>query len=149
MAVIFPPTNRETGASTASPAGGKLLLLCGGGGTSKASFTLPPPHTHTLSPSPFPLLAGGKLLVLCGGTIKTSATDTAGCEVAVLNAETGVWDRPSTGRLFTPVQGQGSTVVARTKVMTLGGLKGEQPSADIAVFNTDTMKWFTPQVLSG
>ena len=44
------------------------------------------------------------------------------------------------------VQAQASTVVGRTKVMTLAGLKGEAATADVSIFNTDTMKWFTPQL---
>jgi hypothetical protein len=90
--------------------------------------------------SVLPLASGGKLLVLCGGANKTAVNDTSGFEVAVLNTETCVWDRPSTARLFTPVQSQTSTVVGRTKVMMLAGLKGDKATADVSVFNTDTMK---------
>ncbi len=81
-----------------------------------------------------------------GGSSKTVSNDTSGLEVAVLNAETCVWERPTTARLYTPMQGQTATVVGRTKVMTLGGVRGDLPSADVTIFNTDTMKWFTPQV---
>ncbi|GAX74227.1 hypothetical protein CEUSTIGMA_g1676.t1 [Chlamydomonas eustigma] len=91
-------------------------------------------------------LSGGKLLMLCGGTSRTALNDAAGMEVAVLNAETSVWERPNTGRMFSPVNGHSASVVGRTKVMILAGMKGEAITADVSIFNTDTMKWFTPQV---
>ena len=54
--------------------------------------------------------------MLCGGTNRTSVNDISGFEVAILNADTCSWDKPSTGRLFSPVQAQASTVIGRTKV---------------------------------
>lgn len=90
--------------------------------------------------------AGGKLLVLFGGVSKSPATDTIGCEVAVLNADTNVWDKPTSARLLTNLQGHTAVVVGRTKIMSFGGIKNDNPTAEVAVFNTDTLKWMSPQV---
>ncbi|KAL6758234.1 hypothetical protein V8C86DRAFT_2601400 [Haematococcus lacustris] len=93
-------------------------------------------------------LASGKLLVLYGGTSRSStpAHDAVGREVVVLNLETMMWDKPGTARTMTPTHSHTGTVVGRTKMLVLGGVKGELASAEISVLNTDTMKWIVPQV---
>jgi hypothetical protein len=37
-------------------------------------------------------------------------------------------------------------VVGRTKVLVLAGVKADTPCNDVALLNTDNMKWITPQV---
>ena len=32
------------------------------------------------------------------------------------------------------------------QVLAFAGTKGNKPTADVSIFNTDTMKWFTPQL---
>ena len=92
--------------------------------------------------------SGGKLLVMHGGICRTNspAHDGVGREVAVLNVDTMMWDKPGTARAAQAVHCHTATVVGRTKVLVLGGIKGESSSSDVSILNTDTMKWMVPQV---
>lgn len=91
-------------------------------------------------------LCSGKLLVLCGGASKSPAHESVGSEVAILNVDTCIWDKPNTAKTATMVHGHACAVTGRTKMIIFGGVKGEVTSSEVAVFNTDTMKWMTPIV---
>jgi hypothetical protein len=92
---------------------------------------------------------GGKLLVLYGGLSKSTSVvhEAAAREVAILNMETMMWDRPSSARTLAPSLGHTSASVGRTKMLIFGGVRsGDQPTAEVSIFNTDTMKWTVPQI---
>ncbi len=86
-------------------------------------------------------VSGGKLLVLYGGASKSPVHESVGSEVAVLNVDTSTWDKPSTARTMALLHGHTATVTGRTKMISFGGVKGDATSADVSVFNTDTMKF--------
>ncbi len=44
------------------------------------------------------------------------------------------------------IYGHTATVVGRTKLLVCGGVKGDVACSDVAILNTDNMKWMTPQV---
>ncbi|KAG2490886.1 hypothetical protein HYH03_010803 [Edaphochlamys debaryana] len=94
-------------------------------------------------------LALGKHLVLYGGASKVggAVSEGVGREVAVLNVESGVWERPSSARTLAACHSHSAVVVGRTKLLVFGGVRGDGgPSSDVALLNTDTMKWITPQL---
>ncbi|GLC41598.1 hypothetical protein PLESTF_000274300 [Pleodorina starrii] len=94
-------------------------------------------------------LALGKQLVLYGGASKVggSMSESVGREVAVLNVESGVWERPSSARTLAASCNHSAVVVGRTKLLVFGGVRGEGvAAADVALLNADTMKWMTPQI---
>ncbi|KXZ54835.1 hypothetical protein GPECTOR_4g907 [Gonium pectorale] len=97
----------------------------------------------------------GKQLVLYGGASKVggSVSEAVGREVAVLNVESGVWERPGGARTPAPSQGHSGVVVGRTKLLVFGGVRGGggaaaagEAAADVAILNADTMKWLAPQI---
>eukprot|EP00798_Chlamydomonas_sp_ICE-L_P017172 gene17174-23488_t len=70
----------------------------------------------------------------------------AGREVAILNMDTMLWERPSTARTLLPSHSHTATSVSRTKALVFGGVHSDLPSAEVTIFNTDTMKWMVPQI---
>lgn len=95
-------------------------------------------------------LSGGKLLVLYGGHSRSAAGTAAdkdlGKEVAVLGVDSQVWEKPSSARTVMPHHSHNATVVGRTKIFVFGGVRNDVASNEVAVLNTDTMKWSAPVI---
>ncbi len=74
-------------------------------------------------------------------------SESVGREVAVLNVESGVWERPTSSRTVVPSYSHSAVVVGRTKLLVFGGMRADGvAAADVALLNADTMKWLTPQI---
>lgn len=93
-------------------------------------------------------LGSGKLLMLYGGLSRSNLPthEVTGREVAILNLDTMLWERPSSARTLLPSHGHTATSVSRTKAVIFGGVHSDIPSAEVSIFNTDTMKWMQPQI---
>lgn len=90
--------------------------------------------------------------MLYGGTSKAGggAAESVGRDAALLHVESGTWERPGLGRTLLPLHSHSAVVVGRTKLLVFGGVRGDgSTSSDVALLNTDTMKWMTPQLKVG